>query len=78
MSNAFAAPPALATLSAMTPGSMPAESEAFSSSARQRTTRDFALQLSAGPVTGHLWLEIKVLFLTKDGPDREDGSGNKY
>ena len=49
-----AAPSALATLSAMMPGSMPAESEAFSSSASLRTIRDFALQQSWGAVTGHL------------------------
>ena len=41
VSCAVAAPHALSTLAVMTPGSMPAESKAFSSLARQRTTRDF-------------------------------------
>ena len=54
MSFASAAPPALAALAAMIPGSMPAESEAFSSSASLRTIRDLALQQSWGAVAGHL------------------------
>ena len=59
-------------------GSMPVESEAFSSSARQGTTEDFALQLSASAVTGHLRLVMNVRFLTQDGPDREDGYSKEY
>ena len=54
MSFASAAPPALAALAAMIPGSMPAESEAFSSSASLRTIRDQALQQSWGADAGHL------------------------
>ena len=54
MSFTSAAPPALATLAAMIPGSMPAESEAFSSSASLRTIRDLSLQQSRGAVAGHL------------------------
>ena len=46
MSFVSAAPPALATLAAMILGSMPAESEAFSSSASLRTIRDLSLQQS--------------------------------
>ena len=54
MSFASAAPPALATLAAMIPGLMLAESEAFSSSANLRTIRDLSLQQSSGAVAGHL------------------------
>ena len=78
MSCAVAAPHALSTLAVMTPGSMPAESKAFSSLARQGTTEDFALQLSASAVTGHLRLVMNVRFLTQDGPDREDGYSKEY
>ena len=53
-SFALAATPALATLSAMMPGTMPAESEVLSSSAMLRTIRERALQQSDGERAGHL------------------------
>ena len=74
---AQAAPPAPGALSTITPGSMPAESEAFSSSASVRTTRDFALQLSWGTMAGHPWLEVKDLLLIFIGPDRLAGYGSE-
>ena len=76
-SFALAALSAPGALSAMTPGSMPAESEAFSSSASVRTTRDFALQLSCGAMAGHLWHDVKDLLLIFVGPDRFAGNGNE-
>ena len=76
-SFALAALPAPGALSAMTPGSMPAESEAFNSSANVRTTRDFALQLSCGAMAGHLWHDVKDLLLIFVGPDRFAGNGNE-
>ena len=77
-SFAPAAPPAPEALSTVMPGSMPAESEALSSLASVRTTRDFAVQLSCGAMAGHLWHEIKDLLLILVGPDRLAGNGKEY
>ena len=62
---AVAALPELETLSTMMPGSMPAESEALSSSARLRTTIEVALQHSGGARARHNLLDVKDQFLIR-------------